>query len=200
MDIFYVLLACGVAGVLLFGMLRRKGGSPRLAEAALERDIQLLEFRLANTTEEFNSLQASVASMQGRLHTHAENAADRARQLKAAAERVAAEQREGLPERLQRKGFVTADQMAKAESYRRNTGNPLPVEEVLVLLGFVQPDTLRTERDEVRRLVTVSSPEAVNDTIVMPQAQEHAGIEPAASVSGGADPSSQQGGNGKSGQ
>lgn len=162
MDIVYILLACCVAGVLLYTKLGGGGGgASRLAEAALERDVQLMELRLANLTEEFGTLQASVASMRGRLHTHAEHEADRARQLRDAAVQTATEQRESLPERLVRKGLVNADQVAKAEAYRRNTGNPLPTEEILALLGFVAPDVLRAERDEHKRQTRVpSSPEA----------------------------------------
>lgn len=162
MDIVYILLACCVAGVLLYTKLGGGGGgASRLAEAALERDVQLMELRLANLTEEFGTLQASVASMRGRLHTHAEHEADRARQLRDAAVQTATEQRESLPERLVRKGLVNADQVAKAEAYRRNTGNPLPTEEILALLGFVAPDVLRAERDEHKRQTRVpSAPEA----------------------------------------
>lgn len=162
MDIVYILLACCVAGVLLYTKLGGGGGgASRLAEAALERDVQLMELRLANLTEEFGTLQASVASMRGRLHTHAEHEADRARQLRDAAVQSATEQREGLPERLVRKGLVNADQVAKAEAYRRNTGNPLPTEEILALLGFIAPDVLRAERDEHKRQTRVAAaPEA----------------------------------------
>lgn len=162
MDIVYILLACCVAGVLLYTKLGGGGGgASRLAEAALERDVQLMELRLANQTEEFGTLQASVASMRGRLHTHAEHEADRARQLRDAAVQSASEQRESLPERLVRKGLVNADQVAKAEAYRRNTGNPLPTEEILALLGFVAPDVLRAERDEHKRHIrATAAPEA----------------------------------------
>ncbi len=145
MDIVYILLACCVAAVLLYAKLRGGSGAPRLAEAALERDIQLMELRLANLTEEFGNLQSRVAAMRGRLHAHAEHEADRARQLRDAATQTATD------DRLMRKGLVDADQVAKAEAYRRNTGNPLPPEEVLALLGFIPPDVLRAERDEHRR-------------------------------------------------
>lgn len=156
MDIVYILLACCVAGVLLFTKLGGgDGGASRAVEAALERDIQLMEMRLANLTEECGTLQASVASMRGRLHTHAEHEADRARQLRDAAVLSATEQRENLPERLVRKGLVNADQVAKAEAYRRNTGNPLPTEEILALLGFIAPDVLRAERDDHKRQTRV---------------------------------------------
>lgn len=151
MDIVYILLACCVAAVLLYAKLRGGAGAPRLAEAALERDIQLMELRLANLIEEFGNLQSRVAAMRGRLHAHAEHEADRARQLRDAATQTATELRESLTDRLMRKGLVDADQVAKAEAYRRNTGNPLPPEEVLALLGFIPPDVLRAERDEHRR-------------------------------------------------
>ncbi|MBG3878563.1 hypothetical protein FVW20_16505 [Desulfovibrio oxamicus] len=163
MDIVYILLACCVAGVLLYSKLSGSGGgvAARAVEAALERDIQLMELRLANLTEECGTLQANVASMRGRLHTHAEHEADRARQLRDAAAQSATEQRESLPERLVRKGLVNADQVAKAEAYRRNTGNPLPTEEILALLDFIAPDVLRAERDEHRRQTrTAAAPEA----------------------------------------
>lgn len=150
MEIVYILLACCVAAVLLYAKLRGSG-APRLAEAALERDIQLMELRLANLTEEYGTLQASVAAMRGRLHAHAEREADRAVELRASAAQTATEQRENMVERLQRKGLVSDDQVAKAEAYRRNTGNPLPPEEVLALLGFITADALRAERDEHRR-------------------------------------------------
>ncbi|HEU6438645.1 MAG TPA: hypothetical protein VE028_14480 [Nitratidesulfovibrio sp.] len=157
MDIVYILLACCVAAVMLFTKLRSGGSTPHLAEAALERDIQLMELRLANLTEEFGTLQTSVAAMRGRLHSHAEHEADRARKLRDAAVRTATEQRESLTERLVRKGLVNPDQVAKAEAYRRNTGNPLPPEEVLALLGFIAPDVLRAERDELRRQTKASA-------------------------------------------
>ncbi|MDR3044331.1 MAG: hypothetical protein LBU75_08735 [Desulfovibrio sp.] len=158
MDIVYILLACCVAGVLLYTKLGGGGGgASRAVEAALERDIQLMEMRLANLTEDCGTLQASVASMRGRLHTHAEHEADRARQLRDAAVQSATEQRESLPERLVRKGLVNADQVAKAEAYHRNTGNPLPTEEILALLGFIAPDVLRAERDEHKRQTRVAT-------------------------------------------
>ena len=51
MDIVYILLACCVAGVLLYTKLGGGGGgASRAVEAALERDIQLMEMRLANLT------------------------------------------------------------------------------------------------------------------------------------------------------
>jgi multidrug resistance efflux pump len=150
MEIVFILLACCVAAGLLYAKLRG-GGAPRLAEAALERDIQLMELRLANLTETYGTLQASVAAMRGRLHAHAEREADRAVELRASAAQTATEQRESLTERLLRKGLVSEDQVAKAEAYRRNTGNPLPQEEVLALLGFITSDVLRAERDEHRR-------------------------------------------------
>lgn len=163
MDIAYIPPACCAAAVFLLARLRDGESAPRRTGAALERDIHLMELRLANLSGEFGDLQVKVAAMRGRPHTHDEHEAERIRQPRADAEHLAVEQREPLLDRLVRKALVNADQVARAEAHRRSAGASSPLEDVLVLLGYITPGAPRAERGELRRRAaeaTVTRPAA----------------------------------------
>ncbi|MCG8530616.1 MAG: hypothetical protein MI749_08125 [Desulfovibrionales bacterium] len=150
MDSFFVVLACVATVVLVILSLLKKHNELRDVLATLDTENNSLDMRKSSYEAEIGSLNQHIASLTKEYMTIEQELAEK---RQAENEQLLEKERYkymSFIEYLIAKGYVSDDDIKKAEAYKAKNVSSMAVDEVLILFNRVTSDQLKGMREEYR--------------------------------------------------
>lgn len=148
MEMGYFLLG-GIGMVaFVFVMINKRSAGYRALLHKLENENNLIEIKVNALEEERNAVQANVAQLRGKVEAHEEAMAAEMRAISEAALQKEQIKAETFLEYLVRTGTVTKEHLAKVKAYSEKNNSKNSVEELLIMLDYVNLATLQQAKAE----------------------------------------------------